>query len=75
MVLSTSTKARNAASIANQSQGGGSKKAGLAPKATSTAGLIAFNVRRLPQPMSFMMLPLTTTVHQSRGLGMRFGER
>ena len=75
MVLSTSTKARNAASIANQSQGGGSKKAGLTPKATSTAGLIAFNVRHLPQSMATMMLPLASTVRSSRGIGMRFNVR
>ena len=75
MVLSTSIKARNAASLSNQNQGGGSAKAGLVPKATSTAGLIAFNVRGLPRPMSFMMLPLTTTVRESRSIGMRFGER
>ena len=74
MVLSTTAKAKSRAGQ-NENQGGGNNKAGLAPKATSTAGLIAFNVRRLPQPMSFMMLPLTTTVHQSRGIGMRFGER
>ncbi len=72
MVLSTSTKARNAASISNQSQGGGSKKAGLVPKSTSTTGLIALNVRHLPQSMATMMLPLSSTTISSRGIGMRF---
>ena len=75
MVLSTSIKARNASSLSNQNQGGGNAKAGLVPKATSAAGLIAFKVRHLPQPMSFMMLPLNNNVRKSRSIGMRFSER
>ena len=75
MVYSASKKSASIASITSQNQGGGNNKAGLVPKATSTAGLIAFNVRHLPQPMSVMMLPLTNTVVRSRSIGMRFGER
>ena len=75
MVYSASKKSASISSISNESQGGGSKKAGLVPKATSTTGLIAFNVRHLPQPMSVMMLPLTSTTRSSRGIGMRFFER
>ena len=72
MVYSASKKSASISSITSQNQGGGNNKAGLVPKATSTAGLIAFNVRGVPQPMSFMMLPLTNTVRQSRGIGWRF---
>ena len=72
MVLSTSSRSSHMASIVNQSQGGGSKKAGLVPKSTSNAGLIAFNIRHLPQSMATMMLPLSSTTIPSRGIGMRF---
>ena len=75
MVYSASKKSASIASISNQSQGGGVKKAGLVPKATSTAGRIAINVRHLPQPMSLMMLPLSSTVRSNRGIGWRFLER
>lgn len=71
MVLSTSSKARNAASISNQSQGGGSKKAGL-PRATNASAYQAFHEHGLPQTMATMMLPLASTVRPSRSIGMRF---
>jgi hypothetical protein len=74
MVLSTTARAKSQAAQ-NESQGGGSKKAGLVPKATSTAGLIAFNVRGLPRPMSFMMAPVSVSRAAGRGIGWRFGER
>jgi hypothetical protein len=74
MVLSTTARAKSQAAQ-NENQGGGSKKAGLVPKATSTAGLIAFNVRGLPRPMSFMMAPASVSRAAGRGIGWRFGER
>ena len=74
MVLSTTAKAKSRAGQ-NENQGGGNNKAGLVPKATSTAGLVAFNVRGLPQPVSFMMLPLSVTKSTGRGIGWRFSER
>lgn len=74
MVLSTTSKASSAASLSNQSQGGGVKKAGL-PRATSVTAYLAFHERGLPQPMSFMMLPLSSTVKSNRGIGWRFFER
>ena len=73
MVLSTSSKAKSSA-MQNQSQGGGGKKAGL-PRATSTAAYLAFDERGLPQSMSFMMLPLSSTVRSNRGIGWKFFER
>lgn len=75
MVYSASTRSASISSITSQNQGGGNTKAGLVPKATSTAGLVAFNVRGLPQPMSFMMLPLSVTRSTGRGTGWRFSER
>jgi hypothetical protein len=75
MVLSTTKRTSSISSIVSQNQGGGDRKAGLVPKSTTTAGLIAFNVRHYPQPMSNMMLPLSTPVRNIRGIGWRFGER
>jgi hypothetical protein len=74
MVLSSSTKARSAASLANQNTGGGVKKAGI-PRAANVAMRIAFQERGLPQPMSVMMLPLSSTTNASRGIGWRFFEK
>jgi len=74
MVLSTSTKSRYTDSITNQNQGGGSKKAGI-PDAKNVAMRIAFQQRGLPQPMSVMMLPLSSTVRSNRGIGWRFFQR
>lgn len=76
MVLSSSSRSASIASItAQDSGGGGSKKAGSAPKSTSTAGLIAFHVRGLPQPLSFMKMPLVSTTRASRGIGWRFSQK
>ena len=74
MVLSSSTKARSAASLANQNTGGGVKKAGI-PRATNVAMRNAFEERGLPQSMAFMMLPLSSTTSASRGIGWRFFQR
>lgn len=74
MVLSTSTKARNAASIANANSGGGPKKAGI-PRAVNVAMRIAFQERGQPQTMATMMLPLAATARAGRGIGWRFFER
>jgi hypothetical protein len=74
MVLSTSVKARSAASLANQNTGGGPKKAGI-PRANNVAMRNAFEERGLPQSMSFMMLPLSSTTRGSRGIGWKFFER
>ena len=72
MVYSSSWRSSYRDSNANKNQGGGSKKAGLVPIAKTAAVTIAYQVRHLPQPMSFMMLPLSSTVGRSRGIGMRF---
>ncbi len=74
MVLSSSAKTRSAASLANQNTGGGPKKAGI-PRAVNVAMRNAFEERGLPQPMSFMMLPLSSTTRSGRGIGWRFFEK
>jgi hypothetical protein len=73
MVLSTTSRAKSSA-LKNQTQGGGDKKAGI-PRTTTAAGRVAFEEHGLPQPMSFMMLPLSVTRATGRGIGWRFGER
>ncbi len=45
MVLSTTSRTSSISSIVNQSQGGGSKKAGLAPSARTSSTNIAFALR------------------------------
>jgi len=75
MVLSTTKRTSSIASITRQNQGGGERKAGLVPKSTTTAGYMAFRVRHYPQPMSVMMLPLSTPVRAIRGVGWRFFEK
>lgn len=74
MVLSTSIKARSYASLANQNTGGGVKKAGI-PRAVNVAMRVAFEERGQPQPMSVMMLPLSSTTNTNRGIGWRFFQR
>ena len=74
MVLSTSAKARSAASLANQNTGGGVKKAGI-PRAVNVAMRNAFEERGLPQSMATMMLPLASTTRAGRGVGWRFSDR
>ena len=75
MVLSSSSRSASISSITAQYSGGGGKKAGGAPKSTSTAGLIAFRVRGVPQPLSFMKMPLVSTTRASRGIGWRFSQK
>lgn len=69
MVLSTSTRASRISSIVNQTQGGGSKKAGLPPAHTAAVNL-AFSIRGYPQGRDKMILPLSSTVCASRPIGM-----
>jgi len=71
MVYSASNRTSSIASITNQFTGGGNKKAGSA-RAVNVAMRLAFNQRGLPQPMSVMILPLSSTTISSRGVGWRF---
>lgn len=73
MTISTTARAKSAA-LQNQNQGGGDKKAGI-PRVTSAAGRVGLEANGLPQPMSFMMLPLASTTRASRGIGWKFFER
>lgn len=56
MVLMNGTqRTRSISSVINQSSGGGSKKAGLAPMVgLSSWETVAYNTRGIPRPLSFM---------------------
>lgn len=73
MVLMNGAKrARYTSSISNQNQGGGSKKAGLAPTATMTEETwIAYNVNGLPKTNAAMAITANRNVRQSRPIGSR----
>lgn len=67
VLMNGSKKARYQASIINQNQGGGPKKAGLVPTADiPVAVFVAYKNRHLPQPMSFMRLTVNPNVKPSR---------
>ena len=71
MVYSQTKRTSSIASITNQSQGGGSKKAGLPYLiGRDTATTIAF--RGTKQAMSILSLPLVSTTGPSRPIGARF---
>jgi len=60
-------KTRYQSSLINQNQGGGPKKAGLAPTADiPAAAFIAYSNRHLPKPLSVMRFTVNPNVKQSR---------
>jgi hypothetical protein len=69
MVLSTSTRASSISSIVNQSQGGGSKKAGLPPAHTAATN-VAFALRGYQQTVARMATTANPNVCMSRPTGM-----
>lgn len=69
MVLSTSTRASLISSIVNQSQGGGSKKAGLPPAHTAAVN-VAFALRGYQQSVERMATTANPDVCMSRPVGM-----
>lgn len=72
VLMNASKKSRYESSIVNQNQGGGDKKAGLAPTAIlPSAKYIAYRNRGLPKSMDVMKLPLVSTVRQSRPIATR----
>lgn len=72
VLMNASNRSRNVNSIANQNQGGGSKKAGLVPLATATrASQIAFHERGLPKSRRVMMITMFPKVRQSRPIDGR----
>ena len=69
MVYSNSSRGSLISSIVNQSQGGGSKKAGL-PRAHNTATSVAFAIRGYPQSLTRLIEPQVSSVCVSRSIGM-----
>ena len=72
MVYSQTTKTASIASITNQNQGGGSKKAGLPYQVGRESGS-SIAMRGTSQRISVLRMPLTTTTSQSRPIGVRPG--
>ena len=65
-------KTSSIASITNQNQGGGSKKAGL-PYLVGRESWSTIALRNTSQRMSVLKMPLTSSVSQSRPVGVRPG--
>lgn len=72
MVYSQTKKTASIASITNQNQGGGSKKAGL-PHTIARDSWTSVAMRGTSQRISVLKMPLTTTTNQSRPVGVRPG--
>ena len=68
MVYSQTKKTASIASITNQDQGGGSKKAGL-PHLIARDAYASVHMKNTSQRMSVLKMPLTTNVSQSRPTG------
>lgn len=69
--MNASSRSRNLVQESNRPSEGGSKKAGLVPKATSTAVTLAYRERGLPQLASVMATTLFPNVKASRPISMR----
>lgn len=72
MVYSQTKKTSSIASITNQNQGGGSKKAGL-PYLVGRESWSSVALKNTSQRMSVLKMPLTSSVSQSRPVGVRPG--
>ncbi len=72
MVYSQTKKTSSIASITNQNQGGGSKKAGL-PYLVGRESWSSIALKNTSQRMSVLKMPLTSSVSQSRPVGVRPG--
>ncbi len=73
MVYSQTKKTASIASITNQNQGGGSKKAGL-PHLIGRDSWTSIALRGTSQRMAVLKMPMTTSgVNQSRPIGVRPG--
>ena len=70
VLMNASSRSRNFVQDANRPSGGGNKKAGLVPKATSTAVTLAYRERGLPQLASVMATTLFPNVKASRPISM-----
>jgi hypothetical protein len=74
MVYSQTKRTSSMASITNQNQGGGSKKAGL-PYLIGRDSTVSVALNNHTQYMGKLDLPLTSTTISSRGIGMRYNIR
>tara|TARA_Y200000002_G_scaffold50931_2_gene36776 strand:+ start:6538 stop:6765 length:228 start_codon:yes stop_codon:yes gene_type:complete len=70
MVYSQTNKTASIASITNQNQGGGSKKAGL-PHLIARDAFASIHLKNTSQRLSVLKMPLVSTVSQSRPIGTR----
>jgi len=70
MVLSGTKKTSSIASITNQSTNGGTKKAGLVPRANRSASATIAE-KDTKQEMDRMKMPVETTVNSSRPIWAR----
>lgn len=70
MVYSQTNKTASIASITNQNQGGGSKKAGL-PHLIARDAFASVHLKGTSQRMSVLKMPLTTNVSQSRPIASK----
>ena len=71
MVYSQTKRTASIASITNQNQGGGDKKAGL-PYQVGRSSWTSIAFKGTSQRLSVLKMPLVTTVTQSRNVGSRF---
>jgi hypothetical protein len=69
MVYSQTKRTASIASITNQNQGGGSKKAGL-PYQVGRDSWTSISMKGTSQRLSVLKMPLVSTVSQSRGIGV-----
>lgn len=72
MVYSQTKKTSSIASITNQNQGGGNKKAGL-PYLVGRDSWSSIALKGTSQNLSVLKMPMVTTVSQSRPIGVRPG--
>jgi hypothetical protein len=71
VLMNGSVRARRAASISNQNQGGGAKKAGRVPNGLTEATNIAYAINGLPKSNALMAITANPNVRQSRPIGSR----
>ena len=72
MVYSQTKKTSSIASITNQNQGGGNKKAGL-PYLIGRDSWSSIALKGTSQNLSVLKMPMVSTVNQSRPVGVRPG--
>jgi hypothetical protein len=69
MVYSQTKRTGSVSSITNQAQGGGNKKAGF-PYLVGRSSAASIGFHDIPQRLSILQMPLTTTVRGSRPVGV-----